>query len=86
MHGATLARISVVTTTALLIPVAWSLVPLGVGTLFYGVASIILGVGFLLATLNRIQGKRLKRWGRQVFLASLAYLTLLLAALAVGSH
>ncbi|MEO0460916.1 MAG: heme o synthase [Myxococcota bacterium] len=86
VHGANVARISVVVTAALLIPVAWSLVPLGVGTSLYGVASIVLGAGFLVATLNGIRGKRLKRWGRQVFLASLVYLTLLLAALAVGSH
>lgn len=86
VYGARLTKASIVVTTVALIPVTLSLVPLGVAGAFYGWAALALG-GLLLAYILRgIRGMKLKRWGRRVFLASLVYLTALLAVLAFGAH
>lgn len=66
-----------------LFPVSLLLVPLGIaGHVYLGVASV-LGVGFLAWALYGLRGEAGNRWARQLFLASLVYLPLLFAALAV---
>ncbi len=86
VYGARLTKASILATTVALFPVTLSLVPLGVATSVYGWASLALGFLLLAWTLRGIRTMKLKRWGRQVFLGSLAYLTALLAALTVGAH
>ncbi|MEL6548153.1 MAG: heme o synthase, partial [Myxococcota bacterium] len=86
VYGAAVTKWTIVLTTLALVPVSLSLVPLGVAGPLYGWGAAVLGLGFLAWTLRGIRSMKLKRWGRQVFLASLVYLTLLLAVLAVGAH
>jgi protoheme IX farnesyltransferase len=66
-----------------LVPVSLLLVPLGIAGTFY---LVIAGVGGLLFTALCVSGLRKSagnKWARGVFLASLAYLPLLFAALAI---
>ncbi|MEM6730012.1 MAG: heme o synthase [Myxococcota bacterium] len=86
VYGATLTKLSILLSTFALAGVSLSLVPLGVVSSFYGWGAALLGLGFTAWTLIGIRRMKLKAWGRRVFLGSLAYLTLLLAVLAVGAH
>jgi protoheme IX farnesyltransferase len=67
--------------------VAFSLVlyPLGIAGVGYTVAAGVLGAGFLTATFAGITGDE-RRWGKNLFYASLAYLTLLFVALSLGAR
>lgn len=66
-----------------LVPVSLLLVPLGIaGTIYLSVAAV-LGVGFFVWSLLGLRKEAGNRWARQLFLASLVYLPLLFAALAV---
>ena len=66
-----------------LVPVSLLLVPLGIaGGLYLAVAGA-LGAGFFVWSLAGLRAEAGNRWARQLFLASLVYLPLLFAALAV---
>lgn len=66
-----------------LVPVSLLLVPLGIaGWLYLGVATV-LGLVFLAWALLGLRADAGSRWARQLFVASLIYLPLLFAALAV---
>jgi len=66
-----------------LVPVSLMLVPLGIaGTIYFSVAAV-LGVAFFVWSLVGLRAEAGNRWARQLFLASLVYLPLLFAALAV---
>lgn len=66
-----------------LVPVSLMLVPLGIaGTIYLSVAAA-LGVAFFVWSLVGLRAEAGNRWARQLFLASLVYLPLLFAALAV---
>jgi protoheme IX farnesyltransferase len=66
-----------------LVPVSLLLVPLGIaGTIYLSVAAA-LGVAFFVWSLVGLRAEAGNRWARQLFLASLVYLPLLFAALAV---
>ncbi|HEY8432106.1 MAG TPA: heme o synthase [Sandaracinaceae bacterium] len=66
-----------------LLPVSLLLVPLGIAGWIYLTVAAVLGVAFLVWALLGLRKEAGNRWARQLFLASLAYLPLLFAALAV---
>ncbi len=66
-----------------LVPVSLLLFPLGIAGWIYLVVAAVLGVAFLVWALLGLRKEAGNRWARQLFLASLIYLPLLFAALAV---
>ncbi len=80
------SRLHMAAYTALLLPLSVALVSLRVAGWWYGSAAIALGVGFLLATLPGISRDPGRPWARQVFVASLVYLTGLFAALMLDAR
>lgn len=88
VFGVSTARWHMIFWTALLIPVSFLLVPLGVaGWIYAGIAGV-LGLGFVWWTLKglRVRGHEATvAWARSFFLYTLAYLTLLFAALLVDA-
>jgi protoheme IX farnesyltransferase len=66
-----------------LVPVSLLLVPLGIaGPLYLAIAGV-LGLGFFAWSLRGLRAEAGNKWARQLFLASLVYLPLLFAALAI---
>jgi protoheme IX farnesyltransferase len=87
VHGDRATRIWAAATSLALVPVSLALVPLGVAGTFYAVAAGILGAGLAAHALSGLwQRAAGHRWARNFFLLTLAYLTLLFAALLVGAH
>ncbi len=66
-----------------LVPVSLLLVPLGIAGWLYLSVAAVLGAGFLVWALLGLREEAGNRWARQLFIASLIYLPLLFAALAV---
>jgi len=66
-----------------LVPVSLLLVPLGIAGTIYLVAAGVLGLGFFAWSLAGLRAEAGNRWARKLFLASLVYLPLLFAALAI---
>jgi len=82
VHGERATRAWIAVAAVALLPVSLALLPLGVAGLSYGAVATVLGAGlaaFALSGLGRSGG----RWARDFFLATIAYLTLLFAALVV---
>ncbi len=87
VHGDRATRIWIATLTLALVPVSLLLVPLGLAGPAYGFAAAILGGGLAgHALLGVLQAGAGQRWARSFFLLTLAYLTLLFAALLVGGR
>ncbi|MFK7990840.1 MAG: heme o synthase [Sandaracinaceae bacterium] len=88
VRGRRVALFQAIAYAGALVPVSLLLVPLGIaGNLYLAVAGVI-GVLFLVGTLAGLRETGLRegagnRWARRLFLASLIYLPLLFAALAV---
>lgn len=83
-HGDRVTRIHIVVESILLVGVSVLLVPLGVAGAFYLVSALLLGAVFLafaFAGLRRAAGLR---WARWLFVMSIFYLMLLMAALMVA--
>jgi protoheme IX farnesyltransferase len=70
-----------VATSALLVPVTLLPVPLGLAGPAYGAAAAALGVALVTWAATGLRAPSASRWARGFFLSTLAYLTLLLAAL-----
>lgn len=83
--GERAAKVALVASTVLLVPVTLLLVPLDIGGPIYGVSASVLGVGFVVISAWGLRAGSGLRWARGAFMASLAYLTLLFAALAAGA-
>jgi protoheme IX farnesyltransferase len=66
-----------------LVPVSLMLVPLGIAGTIYLVASAVLGAAFFAWSLWGLREDAGNKWARQLFFASLVYLPLLFAALAL---
>ncbi|MCA9608921.1 MAG: heme o synthase [Myxococcales bacterium] len=66
-----------------LVPVSLLLVPLGIAGWLYLAVAGVAGLGFFAWSLAGLRAEAGNRWARQLFLASLVYLPLLFAALAV---
>lgn len=67
--------------TLILIPISLALVPLGYAGSIYFWTAIVLNAYFMGSVLWGINRKEERKWGRQVFLASLIYLTVLFLVL-----
>jgi protoheme IX farnesyltransferase len=81
-HGVSGAKQRIILYTALLVAASLEPVRLGVAGLGYCVMALILGGGFLGLALRGLGGRAaVDRWARSLFLYSLVYLPLLLAAL-----
>lgn len=82
-RGTPMAKRHAVIWAGALVPVSLLLVPLGIAGNLYLAAAGLLGVGFFVWSLMGLRAEAGNRWARQLFLASLVYLPLLFAALAV---
>jgi protoheme IX farnesyltransferase len=81
VHGQRAALLATAASTTLLLPVTLVLVPLGIAGPAYGLVAALLGGGLLGWSITGLWTDNPVRWSRSFFLGTLAYLTLLLAAL-----
>lgn len=81
VHGERATRAWAAATAALLVPVSLLLVPLGLAGPLYAAAAAALGTGLAGHGLGGLSPRAGPRWARSFFLLTLAYLTLLFAAL-----
>jgi protoheme IX farnesyltransferase len=86
VHGERAAVIATLATTVLLVPVTLWLVPLGLAGPAYGIAAAALGGGLVAFAISGLRAEVPVRWARSFFLGTLAYLTLLLAAILIWSR
>jgi protoheme IX farnesyltransferase len=82
VHGERNTRAWIAATSAVLVPASLALVPLGLAGLAYGAVAVVLGAALGAYAFAGL-GKEGGRWARNLFLGTLAYLTLLFAALLV---
>ena len=71
--------------TAALVPVSLVLVPLGLANQLYAIAAFILGFGFFFINMSGLRKGASATWARTSLHASLFYITLLFAAIALTS-
>ena len=83
-RGDRVTRHHIVAYLAALVLVTLVLVPAGIAGPFYLVAASLLGGGFFVMGLWGLRATAGARWARGLFLASIVYLVLLLAALVIG--
>lgn len=85
-HGLRATKAWAATTSFALVPVSLSLVPLGLAGPFYGIVAAVLGAGLCAWAFSGlwVTGSA-QRWARNFFLGTLGYLTLIFAALFVGT-
>jgi protoheme IX farnesyltransferase len=83
VRGTAVAKLHTIAWAGALVPVTLLLVPLGVAGTGYLVVAGVLGVAFAILCVAGLRKQAGNRWARAVFLASLAYLPLLFAALAI---
>ena len=83
VHGERATQVAAAVTSALLIPTSLTLVPLGVAGHVYGAVALVLGFGLFGWSLTAFAARNApaQRWARNFFLGTLAYLTILFAAL-----
>jgi heme o synthase len=85
VRGLRVAKVHAVVHSVLLLAVTVSLVPLRVAGLPYLAVALALGGGMIVLALRGFRADAGHRWARQLFAASLVYLPLLFAALAVDA-
>lgn len=85
VRGEKTARIHAVAYAAALLPVTLLLVPAGVGGRLYFVVALVLGGVFFVSALRSIARDGSDRWARRLFVTSLFYLPLLMAALVIDA-
>ena len=87
VHGERSTKAWAAATSLALVPVSLALVPLGLAGPLYAVPAALLGAGLVAhATSGLWQAGPAQRWARTFFLFTLAYLTLLFAALLAGAR
>jgi protoheme IX farnesyltransferase len=87
VHGDRATRAWSAATSLALVPVSLALLPLGLAGPAYGVAATLLGSGLAAFALSGLwHHGPAHRWARSFFLLTLAYLTLLFAALLAGAR
>jgi protoheme IX farnesyltransferase len=87
VHGDRATKAWAAATSLLLVPVSLTLVPLGLAGPLYAVPAALLGAGLSAHALAGLwQAGPAQRWARTFFLLTLAYLTLLFAALLAGAR
>jgi protoheme IX farnesyltransferase len=85
VRGLRVAKWHAVFHSVLLLSVTLALVPLKVAGGVYFVAALVLGLGMIVITLRGLSPHAGHKWARQLFAASLVYLPLLFAALAIDA-
>jgi heme o synthase len=80
VHGERATRTCIAAAATALVPVSLALVPLGVAGAAYGIVAVAAGAGLAGYALSGLGGEG-GRWARNVFLATLAHLTVLFVAL-----
>jgi protoheme IX farnesyltransferase len=85
VRGLRVAKVHAVVHSALLLAVTMVLVPLEVAGPIYLVAALLLGGAMLLISIKGLSPAAGHKWARQLFAASLVYLPLLFAALALDA-
>jgi heme o synthase len=83
VRGDAMAKIQAVAWAGALVPLSLMLTPLGIAGSFYLVTAMLLGMGFLAWAFTGLDDAAGARWARGYFLASLAYLPALTAALVI---
>lgn len=77
------ATIQALAYSLMLIPVSLMLIQLGVASLVYGATALALGVWMVVLSARGFSPERYSRWSKQLFVASLVYLPVLTAGLAL---
>lgn len=83
VRGDAMAKVQAVAWAGALVPLSLMLALLGIAGWFYLMAAMLLGMGFLGWAFTGLDDAAGARWARGYFLASLAYLPALIAALAI---
>jgi heme o synthase len=86
VHGEPLTRRWIAGTSLLLLPASLLPVALGLAGPVYGAVATIASLAFVGLALTGLGAAPAPRWARTVFLATLAYLTLLMVALMAGAR
>jgi protoheme IX farnesyltransferase len=86
VHGRRATVWAIIVTAAALIPATVLPMWAGVAGPAYGWVALGSGLVFFAATCVGLRNYQTTRWARQIFLASVAHLTLLLATLLIGAH
>jgi protoheme IX farnesyltransferase len=87
VHGERAAKAWTAATSLALVPISLLLVPLGLAGWSYAAAALALGIGLCAYAVTGVLDPRAStRWARRLFLCTLAYLTLLFAALIAGAR
>jgi protoheme IX farnesyltransferase len=87
VHGDAMTRRWIAGTSLLLLPAALLPVALGLASWVYGGVAVVASLGFTGFALTGLTRRgESGRWARSIFLATLLYLTLLMAALIVGAR
>ena len=82
MHGERAAKAWTAATSLALVPVSLLLMSLGLAGWVYGGAALSLGIGLCAYAVTGVLDRRASsRWARRFFVCTLAYLTLLFAAI-----
>ena len=84
-YGVETTKLFALVSCVALAPISLALVPLGLANGVYAFAAALLGFGLTGLGVWRISSVPATKWARQLFLGSLVYLTLLFAAIAVGT-
>lgn len=82
-HGVGTAKLQVIIYLLALWPAALILYPLGIAGKLYLLTALLGGAGFALVGILGLRREARERWARQLFVASLLYLTVILVALFV---
>lgn len=85
VRGEPTARRHAVMYAAALLPVTLLLVPAGLGGRVYFVVALVLGLVFFASALRSLAAEGGERWARRLFVTSLFYLPLLMAALVIDA-
>jgi len=85
VRGEPTARRHAVMYAAALLPVTLLLVPAGLGGRMYFVVALVLGLVFFASALRSLAAEGGERWARRLFVTSLFYLPLLMAALVIDT-
>jgi len=86
VYGERAARPSIAIGCGVLIPVTLSLVPLGLADLRFAAIAVVLGIGLWSYALMGLRAQPGPRWAARIFLGTIFYLTLLVAALITQSN
>jgi heme o synthase len=86
VHGEPVTRRWIAGTSLLLLPASLLPVALGLAGWLYGAVAVLASLAFVALALTGLRSLPPPRWARTVFLATLAYLTVLMAALLAGAR